>query len=786
MLSLYDYQRTPARLADLLPWFALVGNDPCVVRHKDGSLQHTLRFQGHDLDAVTTSELVVQAAQLNNVLRRFGSGWALFVEHAKRRVRAYPVATWPTEASAQADVERMHYFLDAPHYTMEHTLTLVWRPLAVLERRFARLVTTGTGGSSPTEYDVEVFQDQVRQFTHLLEPCMAWVQPFGPEGTLTALHAPISTDPHRIAVPDVPAYLDCGLCDRDFVPGMEPALITGLKPQNGHAPRRWQDRFTAQHLRTLTITGFPNDTYPCILEALSSLPMAFRYVIRWQPLDHVEAYNVMKKHVAIWKQAMISMKQRVFQKFMEDKEPPEPDREAKLKKGDVDAAMDACMGGGVSFGYFTATVTVWDDAEVQAVKNLREVEKVITGKGFTCHEEHLNATEAWLGSLPGECYKNIRRPMLTSMNLAHAFLGGVYTGPETDDHLGADPVMVADTSGTMPYRIVLHENGVGHALIIGPSGAGKTTLVGALALQFQRYHQLGARVRLIDKKEGLKPVTTAMDGDHYTLGGEEGGVTFQPLRGIDDLCEREWAQSWAEGLCEGQRVLCTPAQRQELWDALTGMAALPVHLRTLTGLTRLVQDAEIRQALHPYTMAGAYGRVLDAVAEPLALRPWSCFETDRLFQVPQLVAPTLGVLFHQLATTFQEKKPTFFVLDEAWRYLAHMTFRDQIEEWLRELRKLHVNIVFSTQDVYELLDSPISSVIRNNCKIRFFLPNRQALEPDIRDDYRRMGLNDRQIELIATALPHRDYLLHTKDGCRLIDLALGPIQLSLLTKGEWP
>jgi type IV secretion system protein VirB4 len=277
-----------------------------------------------------------------------------------------------------------------------------------------------------------------------------------------------------------------------------------------------------------------------------------------------------------------------------------------------------------------------------------------------------------------------------------------------------------------------------------------------------------------------------MDGDHYTLGGEEGGVTFQPLRDIDDLLECEWAQSWVEGLCEGQRVLCTPAQRQELWDALTGMAALPVHLRTLTGLTRLVQDAEIRQALHPYTMAGAYGRVLDAVAEPLALRPWSCFETDRLFQVPQLVAPTLGVLFHQLATAFQEKKPTFFVLDEAWRYLAHMTFRDQIEEWLRELRKLHVNIVFSTQDVYELLESPISSVIRNNCKIRFFLPNRQALEPDIRDDYRRMGLNDRQIELIATAQPHRDYLLHTKDGCRLIDLALGPVQLSLLTKGELP
>ena len=115
-----------------------------------------------------------------------------------------------------------------------------------------------------------------------------------------------------------------------------------------------------------------------------------------------------------------------------------------------------------------------------------------------------------------------------------------------------------------------------------------------------------------------------------------------------------------------------------------------------------------------------------------------------------------------------------------------MTFREQIEEWLRELRKLHVNIVFSTQDVSELLESPISSVIRNNCPVRFFLPNRQALEPDTRTDYRRMGLNERQMDLIATALPHRDYLLQTRDGCRLIDLAFGPVQLSLLTKGVLP
>jgi type IV secretion system protein VirB4 len=787
VLSLFDFQRQPERLADLLPWFALVGDDPVALRQKDGSLQHTLRFAPHDLEAATASMLMVQAMRLNTVLAQYGSGWAVGIEHTKRRVRDYPAATWPNEASAVADAERRQYFLETPHYTLEHLLTQVWRPQAVLEHRVARWVTTGTGREGTTaEQDVRTFQDQVRHATALLAPCLAWVEPLGPEGTLTALHATVSTDPHRIAVPDVPAYLDCLLCDRDFVPGMQPALLTGLKPHKAMQGNRWQDRFTAQHLRTLTITGFPNETYPGILEGLSALPLEFRYVIRWQPLDQADAYKLMKDRLAIWKQALLSMKQRILQKFVTDDTPLDYDREAMTNKSDLEAAMDACMSGRVTFGYFTATVTVWADSMGQADTNLLEVEKVITGKGFACHIEHLNATEAWLGSLPGETYKNVRRPMLMSQNLAHAMLGGVYTGPARDEHLDAAPLMTVETGGGLPYRVVLHEHGVGHTLILGPTGMGKTTLVGTLAMQWQRYHALDARVRLIDKRGGLEPITRAMGGEHYTLGGDGTGVAFQPLREIDDLGEREWAQSWVETLCDGQRLLCTPAQRQELWEALSSLAALPVHLRTLTGLARVVQDTELRLALHPYTLAGAYGRVLDAVTEPLALRPWSCFETDSLFQIPQLVAPVLGVLFHQLGTAFAEGKPTLFAMDEAWKYLAHMGMRAQIEEWLRELRKQNVSLVFSTQDLSELLQSSIASVILSNCPIRIFLPNEHALEPKIREGYEAMGLTARHIELIAYAMPHRDYFLMTGDGARMIDLALGPVQVSLLTKGVVP
>ncbi|MEL6860166.1 MAG: hypothetical protein AAFO74_17415, partial [Pseudomonadota bacterium] len=75
MLNLQEYTDTPKLLADYLPWACLVA--PGVVLNKDGSFQTTFRYRGPDLESSTQEELVSTMARVNNVLRRFGSGWAL-------------------------------------------------------------------------------------------------------------------------------------------------------------------------------------------------------------------------------------------------------------------------------------------------------------------------------------------------------------------------------------------------------------------------------------------------------------------------------------------------------------------------------------------------------------------------------------------------------------------------------------------------------------------------------------------------------------------------------------
>ena len=59
------------------------------------------------------------------------------------------------------------------------------------------------------------------------------------------------------------------------------------------------------------------------------------------------------------------------------------------------------------------------------------------------------------------------------------------------------------------------------------------------------------------------------------------------------------------------------------------------------------------------------------------------------------------------------------------------------------------------------------------------MPNERAIEPQITTIYRRFGLNDRQIEILARATPKRDYYCQSRRGNRLFELGLSEVGLSL-------
>jgi type IV secretory pathway VirB4 component len=317
-------------------------------------------------------------------------------------------------------------------------------------------------------------------------------------------------------------------------------------------------------------------------------------------------------------------------------------------------------------------------------------------------------------------------------------------------------------------------------MVCGPTGAGKSTLLNLLAAQWRRYPD--AQVYFFDKGGSCKVLTLAVGGDYYDLGATEGGLSFQPLARAHEPAERLWAQEWLLDLLDREGVKSDPALKEELWRVLELLGGAEGHDRTLSSLVNLLQHRQAKEALRRYTLQGAYGHLLDAGEDRLSAGIWQAFETEQLMQSKSATAAVLTYLFHRLEARFAAEstggRPTLLVLDEAWVFLSDGLFAAKIREWLKVLRKRNVAVVFATQSLSDIADSPIAPALIENCLTRIFLPNGRALEPAVRKVYESFGLSEQQLRLLSAAAPKRDYYYQSREGDRLFELGLGETALA--------
>lgn len=761
MFSLAEYRRRPALLADWLPWAGLVA--PGVVLNKDGSFQRSARFRGPDLDSATTGELVATTARLNNALRRLESGWAVFVEAERGVAAPYPHSSFPDALSWLIDEERRAaYESGSTHFESTYRMTLLWLPPSEVRARLSRVMVDAPKQkhASSTEH-LDAFVNETERFRGLLEGLMSDIAWLDDAETLAYLHATISTTSHPVAVPQVPFHIDALVADRP--------LSGGLAPMLGDA-----------HLRCLTVRGFPSSTWPGLLDDLNRLGFGYRWMTRYLSLSKSEAERELTRLRRQWfakrKGVLTLLRETIF-----NQESPLVDSDASNKAADADAALQSLGSDEVAFGYLTTTVVVMDTDLAAVDEKVRAVERTLQGRGLVTIRETLNSVDAWLSSLPGQVYANVRQPIVSTLNLAHLLpLSAVWAGPARNDHLDGPPLIVTRTDSATPFRLVTHVGDVGHTLVVGPTGVGKSVLLAMLMLQFRRYEN--ARIFVFDKGASARATVLGLKGEHYDL-GHDGSVAFQPLARINDERARSWAAEWIVSLLSHEGVDVTPDVKGAVWSALASLASAPVEQRTLTGLSVLLQSNTLRQALQPYVLGGACGRLLDADHDRLGDADVQCFEMEALMHGRTAVLPILSYLFHRLEERF-DGAPILLVLDEAWVFLDDPQFASRIREWLKTLRKKNVSVIFATQSLADVQRSTIAPAIIESCPSRIFLPNPQALEPQLRAVYEGFGLNERQITLIAHAQPKRDYYYQSRLGNRLFDLTLGRIALAFAASGS--
>ncbi len=773
--KLQRHRATDEGFVDLLNYAAVV--DDGVIICKNGAFMAAWLYQGDDNASSTEEQREMTSLRINQATSMLGSGYAIHVDAIRRNAPGYSepgLSHFPDRVTAAIDEERRRYFESlGTMFEGYFVLTLTWYPPLLAQKKFVDLMFDDDRKAMDHKGHTYSLIDGFKNECANLESRLSSVfrmqrlqshKAVNEDGSIVThddflrhLHFCATGIDHPIMLPSNPIYLD--------------ALIGGQEMWGGVIPK-----IGRKYVQCVAIDGFPMESYPGMLSVLAELPIEYRWSSRFIFMDQHEAVAHLDKFRKKWKQKVRGFWDQVFNTGH-----GRIDRDAADMVEDAELAISEVNSGVVGQIYYTSVVVLMDEDRDKLDVAARQIEKTINSLGFAARVETINVMDAWFGSLPGHCVENIRRPVMNTMNGADLLpVSTIWCGESKAPcpmYPPSSPALLqCVTDGRTPFWFNAHVRDLAHQIIFGPTGAGTSTLLGTLAGQLRRYK--GMTLFIFDKGLSMYPLCKAAGGHHYSIAGDNDTLAFCPLQYMETQGDRAWVMQWIETLLALSGLSINPGQRNEIGNAVMSMYS--TGSKTLSEFVDTIQDIQIREALMQYTRHGMMGHLLDADEDGLSLGEFSVFEIEELMNLGEKYAlPVLLYLFRRIERSLGGQ-PAAIILDEAWIMLGHPVFREKIREWLKVMRKANCMVVMATQSLTDAARSGILDVIVESTASKVFLPNVYARDEDTANLYKRMGLNSRQIEILATAVPKRQYYYVSEKGRRLFELALGPLALSFV------
>ena len=781
-LKLKKHRAKDAGLADLLIHAAVV--DDGVIVGKNGALMAAWLYKGDDNASSTEEQRELVSLRINQAFAGLGSGWMIHVDAVRRPAPNYSprgVSHFPDPLSAAMDDERRRLFEGlGTMYEGYFVLSLTFFPPMLAQQKFVELMFDDDAAvpdhKARTHGLIEQFKRDCKSIEGSLSSVIKMQRLRGNkleledgrkvthDDFLSWLQFCVTGVTQPVMLPSNPMYLD--------------AIIGGKELWGGVVPKVGRN-----FIQAVAIEGFPLESAPGILSALAELPCEYRWSSRFIFMDTHEAVKHLDKFRKKWKQKVRGFFDQVF-----NTNNGNVDQDAMSMVQDAADAIAEVNSGLIAQGYYTSVVILMDEDRERLEASARMIEKAIERLGFAARIESINTMDAYLGSIPGHGVENVRRPLINTMNLADLLpTSTIWTGLADAPCPLYPPLspalMHCVTQGATPFRLNLHVRDLGHTFMFGPTGAGKSTHLAMIAAQLRRYE--GMSIYAFDKgmsmyplAAGIRAATNGKSGLHFTVAADDEALSFAPLQFLETKADRAWAMEWLDTILALNGLETTSEQRNEI-----AKAVLTMHTeksKTLTDFSNAVQDEKIRQALGQYMIDGSMGHLLDAEHDGLALSDFTVFEIEELMNLGDKYAlPVLLYLFRRIERSLKGQ-PAVIILDEAWLMLGHPVFREKIKEWLKVLRKANCLVLMATQSLSDAANSGILDVIVESTATKIFLPNVYARDEETSLLYRRMGLNNRQMEILATAVAKRQYYYVSENGRRLYDLALGPLALAFV------
>jgi type IV secretion system protein VirB4 len=707
---------------------------------KNNELLQVIKVEGFSFETADDEDLDIRKSMRNLLFKSMASGSVTLYFHTIRRRRPLtndddtsfdPTVKMGSDFVSYLSSEWQKKYTDFQSFVNEHYISILYKPdtagAAILQHLLKKFVQASD--KKAWENDMKEMVESLEEMTNRVVTTFKDYDSrvLGVKNTKTGVYCEILEFLNSI--------VNCG--------HSAPVL----------APRGDIDKYLPTHRlffgsRSMEARGPEGSKYAGIVSILEYGPNTAAGIFDrflQMPFEFIMTQSFMFENRTIAINSMQLQQNRMIQ--AEDK--------AVSQIAEINQALDMAMSGDIGFGNHHFSLLCIED-DLKSLENTLSMAVVeLSNCGIQPVRERVNMEPSYWGQLPGNMGYIVRKSLINTLNLScFASLHNFPAGKRNGNHWG-DHVTVLDTTSGTPFYFSFHVRDVGHTLIIGPTGAGKTVLMNFLCAQAQKFR---CRMFFFDKDRGAEIFLRAIGGV-YTPIDPGKKCNFNPLRLPDSGENRTFLLEWLKLLVTVNGETLSAEDIKLITTAIEGNYKLEMRDRKLSNIIPFLGidgPGTLAGRIAMWHSKGSHAKIFDNEEDGIDLQTARIFgfEMAELLKDPISLSPVLLYVFHRINISL-DGSPTMIVLDEAWALIDNPVFAPKIKDWLKVLRKLNTFVIFATQSVEDASKSAISDTLIQQTATQIFLPNLKATSV-----YRTaFMLSQREFTLIKTTDPSSRYFL---------------------------